>query len=455
MTERTYYPLTTGQMILSYSQKYSTKKQVNNVCATFRISSKLEIETFKQALILGVMRFPCMNFRLTMRGEEMVQYYHEGFPRSIEVLDRESATEEQLQEEINKWSAEPFPDKGLDTCLYRIKLIRRPQDQYMLYFCICHMVLDAYTLMSYISYVEKVYEALLKGDPIPKISCRTIECYQKDQEYMRSERFQKDMAWWDQEMSTEPQFTCVNGAGCKEEVKGSRKGVTLRLWQVTADHLNIRIPKEVVMAAQDYALTKRVSPQTVYLLAIHSFLGKVCNTEDVLTMNAVARRATVIQKNAGGTMVNAIPIRTIIPGDKTFDEALQIVYNKQREIYKHGDAPCGVILQNMAKKFNAKRGLINHGYSTVSLTFQPYLSAGDGILEYTFKREKNGAATSPLYISIMPYDNSGDLWANCEYIVHFIKPENIEKLMAFVLRFIEEGTRHPEKSVSELAEISL
>ena len=455
IVDRTYYPLTTGQMILMYSQKYSIKKQVNNVCATFRFTKTPNIEILKQAIIHGIMKFPCMSFRLTTQNGEMVQYYYEGFPRSIEFLHREKTTEKDFQQEIERWSSEPFPYRGLDTCLYRIKLIKRGDDQYMLYFCVCHLIMDAYTLMSYMTYVDKTYQALMNGDPIPDISSRTVECYQKDQEYIQSEHCKNDLEWWDKELEEEPRFTTVNGVDGSEFNPDSRKGVLLRLWQVAADQLNIRIPKETVSAAQEYAMSKRISPQALYILAIHSYLGKVCGTEDVMTMNAVARRATVLQKNAGGTMVNAIPIRTILPGTKTFDEGLQVIYQKQRQAYKHADAPCGVILQNMAKKFNVKQGVVTKGYASVSLTFQPYLSAGKGTLEYTFKREKNGAATIPLYISIMPYDNSGDLWANCEYIINYVDPENIEKLIAFIIKFIDKGVENPEMTLEELTESAM
>ena len=455
MVKRTYYPLTTGQMILMYSQKYSVKKQINNVCATFRITNKPDIEILRQAIILGIMRFPCMSFRMSMQEREMVQYYYDGFPRSIDVLHREKATDKELQEEIDRWSSEPFPYRGLDTCLYRIKLIKRADEQYILYFCVCHLIMDAYTLMRYISYVEEAYEALINGTPIPDISCRTLDLHTKDREYMESEQYKNDLEWWDKELDEEPRFTTINGLDGTEFDPERRTGVILRLWQVAADQMNIRIPKEVVSAAQDYAMSKRISPQAVYLLAIHSFLGEVCGTEDVMTMNAVARRATVVQKNGGGTMVNAIPFRTILPREKTFDEGLQMIYQKQRQVYKHADAPCGTVLQNLAKKFHVKQGLVGRGYASVSLTFQPYMAGGSGALEYTFRREKNGAATIPLYISIMPYDQSGDLWANCEYIKNYIQPENVEKLIAFIIKFIDEGVKNPQKTLEELTESAI
>ena len=68
-----YYPLTTGQMILMLSQKYSMKKQINNVCATIHIVNDVDEALLVQSITLAMMRFPSMNCRLTERDGKVVQ----------------------------------------------------------------------------------------------------------------------------------------------------------------------------------------------------------------------------------------------------------------------------------------------------------------------------------------------------------------------------------------------
>ena len=455
MSEKALYPLTSGQMILFYSQKYCSKKQINNICATIHITSSVDEDLLHQALMLALMRSPSLNCRFTMKGKDVVQYFCRDLPQNVEIVDMTQAGESQIQQKVDEWSAQPFPNKGMDVPLYRVKILQMPDGTHTLYLCICHLIMDAYAIVSCITYMGEVYEALQNGKPLPPIKSTPLECYQADYDYFASNRFQQDEDFWAKHIDTEPTFTSVNGAGSPEFDQGKKTGITLRLYQVGADHLNLRIPKDVVSAVSQFSLTRRISPQCAYLLAIRSYLSAVSHTDDVTIMNTVARRATLIQKHAGGSMVNAIPFRSIISGDTVFSDAMNTMFRIQREIYRHSDYPCGKIMDNYYR-FNAKSSVICHAYSSTSFTFQPFFEQpGNSPLEYTFRREKNGAATIPLYISIMPYDSTGDLWANYEYIVGYIRPENIRRLHDFMVNFLRAAIETPEKTISQLTESSL
>ena len=86
----------------------------------------------------------------------------------------------------------------------------------------------------------------------------------------------------------------------------------------------------------------------------------------------------------------------------------------------------------------------------MSITFQPYFNLDGLDVPFSFRRICNGAATMPLYMTIMPTDNSGALNVNYEYIKVFIKEESIEKLLAFLLKFLEAGVKSPDKPLKEL-----
>lgn len=454
MKERTYYPLTAGQMILLFSQKYSTKKQINNVCATVNILNEVDHKLLYQAIYMAAMRFPSINCRFTAQGKETVQYFEDCLPENISLVDFSDASEKDIQSAIDKWGATPFPNNCQDVPLYRIRILQMPGGKLTLYFCICHLIMDAYAIMNFIKYTEQVYGALLRHTPIPEIKSTPIECYKGEQEYFASDRYKRDQAFWKEYLQTEPAFTSINGKDSKEFDKGKKTGVSLRLYQVTADHINLRIPADTVTAVQNLCMSHRYSPQCAYMLAVRSYLGAVSGTDDVTLMNTVARRATIVQKHAGGTMVNAIPFRTIIPGSTSFLDAINQLYATQRELYRHADIPCAETMDAF-NKFNRKDGIICHSYYSTSMTFQPYFSSNGGDLEYTFKREKNGAATMPLYLSIMPYDSTGDLWVNYEYIVGYIKPDSIHKLHAFMEKFLKAGAAAPDRTLDELIKESL
>ena len=451
---RQLYPITSGQMMIYYTQKFCFKKQISNICATISIGQADEALLY-QSVLLAAMRFPSMNCRITAQGEKLMQYFVDDIPENIRIIDLTAASEDEITKTIDKWSAVPFPNKGMDVPLYRINILKMPGGTYNLYFCVCHMIMDAYALMGCMSYIGQIYEALRDGSPFPLLKKTPMECYMQGFSYFTSEKYQKDQQWWQELFQEEPVFTSMNGKTGRDYVKGQKYGVVLRSWKVNAEHMNLRIPKEIVDMVDTLANRYSVSPHTVYLVAMRAYLSAVNDTEDVTFMDTVARRSTILQKHAGGTMVNAIPLRTTFSNELSLSDTLIQMFRAQRETYRHADVPCGQILQMIKKIHNPPVGLVNHNYTSVSLTYQPYFIYDEGPFNCTFQRRKNGAAATPLYLSIMPVDNTGDFWVNYEYLTDLILPESLEKAHAFMLNFVRYSFKSPDSTVSDLIKKSL
>ena len=442
------YPLTISQQMMFLNLRFCYKKQVVNICSVVNLLDPVDENRLMQAVYLTMMRMPACSARLHKDGKEIKQYFVNRPPENIELVDLSHLDENGRETVYDEWGAEPFPNHHMDTQLYRVKIVRRENGLHSLYFCVSHVIFDAYSLMMCVRYIDDVYQALDKGTALPKEFASPLPAYEADYAYYASERYQNDLDWWRKHVAeAEPMFTTINGPGAKECKPDKRFGTTLRLWQVKAGHLNLRIPAELVNQVQEKAMAWRVSPQAFYLLAIRTYLSQVCHTDDVMFMNTVARRATMAQKRAGGTMVNAFPFITRFDNTLPFQEACTATYKVQTETYRHSNVPCEVTLDVVSKQYGLKPCT---GYSTVSTTFQPYFTTTEGGLRYTFKRLPNGAATLPLYISIMPYDGTGDLWVNYEYIKNFMFPEKIEAFHNFIVAFLREGVAHPEKTLAEI-----
>ena len=81
----------------------------------------------------------------------------------------------------------------------------------------------------------------------------------------------------------------------------------------------------------------------------------------------------------------------------------------QSGYYRHGNLASGDILRVYQDKYHVPDC---RGYATLALTYQPYSVMGDASVPFHFTRHTNGAATQPLYLTIMALDQSGDLTCN-------------------------------------------
>lgn len=448
--EPTYHPLTTAQQIMYVSQKYSFKKSVVDICTMLHFDCDINPNLMLQAIHVAMLRNQSSRVRLHKVGKEIKQYLSDRAPEPVLVMDYSDRTQEELDADLDLWSRTPFPNSSMDVQLYSIRLILEPSGYYGIYFCVSHLAFDAYALMATASDMCRIYVALRDMLPIPKAKGDYLKCCETDWEYRESKRMEKDLAYWrDEAYATEPMFTSVTGAPPK---KGLRVGKTTDIINSSAYHVNYPISAELVSKVNARAKELGVSPQCFYLLAARSYLSRTNgNEEDVTINNTVARRATILQKHAGGTRVLAVPFRMNFASDTTLEDALKQMYQLQAKNYSHSDLLITVIFNLAYNKFGIMK---NKGaftsYTSMSLTYNPYSVALPEGIKAHLTTYSNGANTMPIYLSIMALDDSGALNCNYDCMESFTKPDTAQHLHTQILKALEAMSSGDSMTLGEL-----
>ena len=446
----TYYPLTTAQQIMYVSQKYSFKKSIVDVCTMLHFDCEIDPNLMLQAIHVAMLRNQSSRVRLHKVGKEIMQYLSERAPEPVIVMDYSDRTQEELDADLDLWSRTPFPNGSMDVQLYSIRLIREPSGFYGLYFCVSHLAFDAYALMSTASDMCRIYIALRDGTPIPKAKGDYLKCCETDWEYNKSPKKEKALAFWrDEVYTTEPMFTSVTGAPPK---KGLRVGKSVDIINSSAYHVNYPISAELVSKVNARAKELGVSPQCFYLLAVRSYLSRTNgNEEDVTVCNTVARRATILQKHAGGTRVLALPFRMNFPSDTPLEDALKQMYHLQAKYYSHSDLLITDINDLAYNKFGImkKKGGFT-SYATMSLTYNPFsVSLPEGMKAH-LTTYSNGANSMAIYLSIMALDDSGALNCNYDCMESFTKPDTAQKVHTQILKALEAMSSGDSMTLGDL-----
>lgn len=174
--EPTYYKLTTAQNIMYVSQKFSLNKAIVDINTMLHFECEIDEKLLMQALYMALMRNESSRVRLHKVGKEVKQYLTEQAPDPIIVMDYSSRTDAELDADLNTWSKTPFPHNSMDTQLYVIRMIKKPNGFWGLFFCVSHLAFDAYTLMAIASDAMRIYVALRDGGIIPKYKATTSVC---------------------------------------------------------------------------------------------------------------------------------------------------------------------------------------------------------------------------------------------------------------------------------------
>ena len=414
--------------------------------------AEIDLNLMLQAISLGLHRNRSASIRMRKEDKTIKQYFSDQPPEAVIVMDYSDSTQEALDADIAKWSSAEFPNNSLDVQLYKCRLIKKPNGFYAVYFCVSHLAFDAYSLMMNATEILHIYEKLLLGHPIPLSKSDPLPSYKTEWEYFKSPVYQADKDFWRNEIfATEPLFTSVNGDAVTPPVKGKRYGKTADILRIAGNHQNYTLKAEIVNKVNDMAKSLRISPQCFYLLAARSYLSKVnSNADDVTISNTIARRATLAEKNAGGTRVQSVLFRMNFSNSLTAQDALLEINALQKKYYSHANLPTFDISAIFREKFSSPAGF---GYNSMYLTYQPYFVASNQTLPVHLTTHSNGSSNMPLYLTVMALDDSGDLNFNFDYPVKVTRPEVPKAVFDHMVKVFNAIAENINIPISELNQL--
>ncbi len=453
MEERKYYPLSKEQEGLVMLAGLFPFPNLLYLFTEIDFVSDISEERLLDAIRISGERLPYCRVRLhDMDDGSCMQYCSEEAPDPVEIIDLSQGTEEELESLKLQWQKENFPNNQRDVQLYRFRLIRMPGGKHVLHLVVHHFIMDAFSMMNTVRYVDAVYSALSRGEQLPPEAPLPWKLLEEENAYFGSKKEERDGQWWRAQYETEPMFCSVNGLGGPEYVEGKRYGRKQSFEQMFTELLRMRIPKELVDQVNASAAERKLSPQVYYMLALRSYLAHVNKSDDVMVVTPMAMRSTLYQKSAGFSIAKTAPVRMAFPSDLPFGEALNRVAAAENEVYRHAHYEYFNLKADMFPRFEVPDDCT---YDSVWLTYQPFFKMGSSELRFVAKMLDNGFVPIPLYMLVQPQDDTGDLYGIYCYALGYTKKESCEQLHAFMLRFLELGVAEPEQSLEELIRRSL
>lgn len=447
------YPLTLGQQMILYSEKYCYKKEFSNICASIHFDSKIEPALMMQALYLAFLRSDACRIRLHRDGKATKMYFSDESPSPVMVLDYSEKSDEALRSDMEKWASVPFPNGRCDVQLYYACLIKKSSGNYAIFFNIHHIIMDTYGLFYLTSDILSIYEALDKSQPLPPNKSSTKELYQQEMDALsdNSDRKERQRRYWREAAQVEPLFCSINGSKSqmKDIIPGKRYGRIRRISNIKSREFNGSIPKNLVDAVREYCEKNHVSEQTAYYLGVRSHLARENGfADDVLLYSTIAKRSTMLEKFSGLTRADAVPYRMDMPNSTTFEEACRILSARQLEYYRNSSISATIEFSRaVEEKYGCPSG---YAYYPIIATFQPYGIEAPEDMHFHFEHHAPGVLMHQVSMLLIKTDESGSLLANYEYSVAMVKESSVSALHEHLLHFLKTATENPQMTLEEL-----
>lgn len=456
MEDRKLYPLAPGQKLTYYAEKFSVHKQLMNIPTSCLVETDLDLDILKKAAAEAVQRNDVFGLRITKQGKDIMQYFTDRKVLELETADFSGKTEESMEAFFNKAGRAKI--KMFDSPQCRIYVIRTPQGKGGLFICVSHFIMDSWAISMFYKDIFDVYFAYKDNTPLPKPVPSYESLLQKEIAYQTSEKHDRDIEFWKQELSaSKPMFTHVNGRVMLEKWRRFKRDPNYRYGRslylrTTARHVVRMVEKEDVDAIRIFCSDNRIpSPQAVFFMGVRTAIAKFNQREqDIAILLVTARRATLEEKFAGGTRALAVPLRTVMDEDITFMDALNMIIDKQNILFRHADLDTMEFFALQSKIINLPA---IETYTPLHFTFQPVpMTLHDGIKASTMWY-CNGSAAPNLGISVMDGDGTGSLRCYYEYHDKVIKPQTLDDLHDYMMRVIRAGISYPSVKLKDLLDL--
>ncbi len=458
MSEPLLYALTPSQELSLLNRHWTFHKSIVNIATSITIHAQLDRALLAEAVRLGVLRWDAFGIRLVKQGKTFRQYF--GERECLYVEKREFADDATMQRFFSQRAAR------------RIPLVESPQAGFVvfttadgstgIYSVICHLIMDSWAFAMFYKDVIDVYWALSRNEPLPKPPSDYEPILVRELAYHRSEQSRKDREFWENELGTsQPLFTSLKGPGPLAAYRRfTRNPEARQCWvqhlRTKADHVVLKVDPADVAVFQSFLAAHRLpSMQALFALALRVYLARVNGRTDDVTIGVnVARRATMAEKNSGGSRVQNLTLRTIMPASLTFLEALELLLDKQNQLFRHADFSSMDMLWIPHRFFADQGSRPGTSYSDTLLTFQPVpMAVGHG-LSCSTDWHCNGAFSLASYLTIMDDDCSGGLRCYWERQVHHMPVAVLEDCHEFMLKALRTGAADPSVTLGELMSLA-
>ena len=406
--------LSKSQQLIYEMEKYAGGS-IAVVCGSVLFDGIADVETLLRSAKELYHLNDVLRLRIAETGEELEQTILDVYDAVIPVLRFETKAE--LDQYAEKYATEPVALRG---SLCELSVVVLP-GKYGVLAKLHHLISDAWTLVL----LASQFSALVRGEAPTAYSY--AEHIQKEQDYLRSERYEKDLAFFLEQFRQCEDVTYL----CRRQ-SGS----------FSASRKSVLIDREEAEAITEYCKAHEISVFSLFMTVLATYINRTnMNVEHFFIGTAVLNRTGVREKNTAGMFINTVPVMADLQNEGSFAENLDRMEASLLSALRHQKCNYGDVLTALRKKHDFREKLYD-----VVLSYQNASLSGDGETSWY----PCGMQTESLQIHIDDRDHEGVFRVQYDYLADCFTEREIDKLHSHLRNLLQSGIQSSEKRLYEL-----
>lgn len=415
------YALTNPQKSIWLTEQFYKGTSIENITGSVIVSQNVDFGNLKKAINLFVKKNDSFRLKFTVKDDIAMQYVDDFTEFDIEIISVETDKDVKCIE--RKMCDTPF--NTLDNFLFDFKLFEFPNGNGGFVINAHHLISDAWTAGLVVNEIMGYYENLVKGekisdDPNPSY----IEYINSEKEYLNSEKFQKDKAFWNEIFEEIPEtatIPSVNQENSKEiDCSSKRKLFT--------------IPKETMELINTFCKERKASAFNFFMGVLSLYLSRVSGLDEFVIGTPILNRGNFKEKQTTGMYISTIPFKVSLNSDDLFGDFVSKISVDFLKIFRHQKYPYQYLLEDLRTKDSTVPNLYKFAVSYQNVRSNKQ-SAG---IPYDSRWIGNNNISDDIDIHLYDMNNTGDISIAYDYLLSKYTIDDICSIHARILHIINQ-----------------
>lgn len=425
------YNLTAPQKSILYTEEFYKGSPINNICGTTTIYDKLDFNILEKAVNLLVKYNDSFRLRLTLNNNEIKQYLEEFKPFNIKIisvssLDDVKAIEEDMVSHVFDIYSSP---------LFEFRFFRYKDNTGGIIFNIHHLFADSWTLSITVKEILRIYSCLLNNKPIENNDeLSYINYIYSEEEYINSNKFQKDKEYWNNIFSTIPEACSIPSIN-----------PTADTFSCTANRVIYNISEAKMEKINEFCKSLKVSAFNFFMAIYSIYIGRVSKLDDFVVGTPILNRTNFKEKNTTGMFINIAPLRINIPNNISFKSFVYIIAKDSLALLRHQKYSYQYIIEDLRKVNPSLPTLYN-----IVLSYQVTNTIEENGISYKTNWSFNGNSGDDLDIHLFDINNTGSIDVAYDYRIDKYSEDEIDDLHKRIIYMIDQVIAAADISVDDI-----
>lgn len=426
--------LTNAQKSIWVTEQYYKGSSVNSICGYAMIEEKVDFKKLEKAIQIVCKKHDNFWLHLKIENGEAKQTLAE--KQDVKLITIEVEDLKEMEKEAKKIVKTPFKIENSE--LFQIYIFKFKNGQGAFMPNVHHLISDGWTFALISNEVIKAYSALIENKEVEtKAIYSYLDYIKSEQEYMQSEKYQKDKSYWEEKFATIPEVATIPGSKANGDLNNPE-----------GNRLKYKLDELQVSKIKQYCKENKISIYN-FLMAIYAiYIGEISNLDEFVIGTPILNRTNFKEKSAMGMFINMAPLKINLSQEIDFKTFVKNIAIDSMGMLKHQKYSYQCLLENLREKNKTMPNLYN-----ILLSYQiTNAHQSDEIVKYKTDWIFNGYCAENMDIQISDFNDTGSLDISYDYKTNIYEDEDIEKLHKRILYIINQVI---EKENIELKDVEI